>query len=1342
MKGIARAWIIFSLTALAFSLAFAFFARRAGAQDVTPPPPSTDEAIAAALQSAVQANEQHVLGFLINDVEINHIAYSKDGRTALLWLSQRDPATGEILGREPALAIARNPQGVIAKSTDWQIDFEFGRDFALNLSTLPAELVTEDVRQRFSAIQGAVSQAAVTHTGYKLPWSTALRIKLTGSVGHFLDYNSCSETYCRYAYDFWNPDPGNRMFPLLASKGGVVQAYRESCQNGATDCTNYLVLRDDSTTPTTYQLYYHLAYDSVPDDYTPGTYIQQGQYVGDVDDTGYSSDHHLHFHVYETRSNSAYSWGISVRIIFSDVSVNGGEPRTCAETINHSGYGTECSAGPDGKKLTADDNYYISGNTGAFPPSGSLSTPAPWSTLTERVMTVSGPASDNLGIARVQVLVNYDGTWRSIADANHTNGVYSAAVDVCTAGIPDGPFALATRIWDKEGNWVAQYTGTRQVFKNVPCGSGAPSVPLCVPSANEVALYSEPFYAGSCKKFTAGKYTTSMLTPVGDNAAQSIQVGDNVRAVLFERNDDLNLNRAQGRVETFTAADANLGDNRLGARQASALWVFNSTDIANPSLIEPFLTYPGNRVDSDSNADLAPNPPNPTSTDSLVLAWTGGRGATFCTGSLVRNGATVKTMSAQKAQTWSVGSLPAGTYTWTITACNGLTSCSGATTNSSSLTFTVDPASLPTTGAVNTPTAVYEFQSGASDWTGTGLWRWGDANRFGTTTKAWIFNNGTSIADATYRAGDLTSPPITIAAAGNYYLYYKFFSGVEGPVYDAQTFAGAFWDQRRIQVSVNGGDFTDVSGGQLIDDTQNSASYWPETALALGNFSAGQVVRVRFHFDTVDGTNNNLYGWAVDDISITNVPFDPGCKDNNDTPATASPLTLGTPVNNRICPQGDVDVFSFAGAAGTPLLIDLDAKSLNSANPLDSVVSLLDDSGRDVLALNDDEDINNLNEARYRDSFIETVLPKAGTYYVRVKAWNYPGGGDVNHTYRLTVAQNATIPRPTISLIQPADPTRLPVVPFIVEVNAADPDGTGIKQVDFYWHANSWDNTTTWVKFASDVNGSDGWWSIFNPSGDTTGSAFYILATNNSGGTSGLLVRDLAPDLSTPYSTLNPLPATTNSTAVLLTWSANDLQNDIERFDVQYRFNAGAWTDWSVKPAGSAVSAWFVGQPGTYQFRLRAVDSKGNQEAYPSGAEASTTLNGVCSNDNSEPGNNTSSGAISLLAGQTHEFVFCQSDTDWVSFQAQQGVEYLIFIHSVSGGAAARVNLYNPAGSLVLQGQASAPGAPLVWRWSAPANGTYKIEIRPLDPTIYGSDVRYAIYAGPGKWIFMPSISR
>ncbi len=1301
--------------------------RSASAQEPTPPSPDVDRALREATGLAIQANRASILGFLINEVEINNIVYSQDGRTALVWLQQRDPDTGDVIGREPGLAIARNPSGQGVQASDWKVTIQSAESFGSELKALPAELASEEMLERFAAQASAAPAAAQTFTGYKLPWSTALNIKITGSVGHFLDYNSCSEASCRYAYDFWNPDASNRMFPLLAAKGGVVVAYKETCNNGDTNCTNYIVLRDDSTSPATYQLYYHIARSSVPDHFVSGqTYVPQGEYIGNVDDTGYSSDHHLHFHVYTSPSNSAYSWGNSVRIIFSDVPFNGGEPRTCSETINHPGYGTECSMGKDGKKGGGDDDILTSGNVGANPPTGQLDSPAPWAVVTGSTLAVSGTASDNLGITKVQILANYDGTWKVLDNANYANGSFSKTLDLCALGVPDGPMSLAVRIFDVEGNWAARFTGQREIFKNAACGSsGSVVTPACTPAAGQVGIYSEVNFGGSCKKLGAGVFNAASLG-VLNNKIASIQVSSGTCATLYDRDGADPL----GRTETLSATDYNLADNRIGATLASSVEVAPCTGQVD----EPFLTFPGNQVDTDGNSRLAPNPPGPTSADSLVLAWTGGTGSLGFTSSLT--GAQSMSMAQANTNTWPVGTLKPGNYTWTVTA---IGSGSG-NTNSTALNFTVGAGSLPASAAVTAPVS-YSMEDGAPGWTGTGLWKLTSLDKptRGATT-AWLFSGGSNFSDPTFRAGDLTSPPITLPASGTMYLRFRYYSDVEGAPYLTQRLATPHWDQRRVQISTdNGATFSDLY--QLSDDTQGIL--WLDSpAISLAAY-ANKTVRLRFHFDAVDPLDNAGLGWAVDDVRLETTPPD-ACADNNTSPSSAQAVTVnGAAVSGTICPGGDSDYYSFSGTAGMPVRIDIDAQTLTSGNPLDPFIALLDSNGRDVLAMNDDEDPNN-PEPRFRDSIIATVLQRTGTYYVRVRAWDHPGGGGGFHQYRLTVSQTVAARPDSIVMTKPVDPKKIPVVPFIVEAAVQDNiAGGGISRVDFYWHSPDWVNGS-WTKFATDTDGSDGWWSIFNPTGDTTGSAFYILATNNGGGSRGVLVTGLVPDYTAPTSSMNSLSTPVNSTAVNLTWTAQDLQNDIDHFDVQYRFNGGAWTNWNQQPPAQARSAWFVGDPGTYEFRMRAVDMAGNQEAFPSSAQARVQLTGACTPDSfDQAGDGARASAQEQALNTSVIHRLCQNDTDFVRFNAAAGQEVMIFLASKSGGAAARARLTDSAGTTqYLDFAAASVGTSAVARWTAPADGSYYLEITSIDARVYGTDVQYLLYVGAPRQLFLPVLGK
>ena len=114
------------------------------------------------------------------------------------------------------------------------------------------------------------------------------------------------------------------MFDVHAAKSGTVKQAVWRHPNGDPNNGNYLVLEDTTTNPTTYQLYLHLAQDSIPEAFRNiGAFVAQGDFLGVADDTGVSSGNHLHFHVH----TYAYSyWGTSVDITFEDVSINGGRP--------------------------------------------------------------------------------------------------------------------------------------------------------------------------------------------------------------------------------------------------------------------------------------------------------------------------------------------------------------------------------------------------------------------------------------------------------------------------------------------------------------------------------------------------------------------------------------------------------------------------------------------------------------------------------------------------------------------------------------------------------------------------------------------------------------------------------------------------------------------------------------------------------------------------------------------------------------------------------------------------------------------------------------------------------
>ena len=340
---------------------------------------------------------------------------------------------------------------------------------------------------------------------------------MTWSIGH----KSCSGSDCKYAFDFAD----GSMFPIQAAKGGSVFAAQWTCNNGSTKCTNYLILQDNSTTPVSYQLYYHLANGSIPASLrVKGARVNQGQYIGNVDDTGYSTANHLHFMVH---TNSYGYWGASVDITFKDVDINydpvtkGGRPRMTYEASQYGGQGR---------------NNYVSGNRPANAPTGSITAPTPGQVFTSNNLVVSGVGKDDKGITKVQVIANYDNSWHEVGQPA-TSAKFSIPIDMCAAGkeMPDGPIILAVNLYDVEGNQSYGNVGFRGITKNFPCKS-VPVQPTCVPETNQVALFSQPNYTGACKVFNPGDYgNRASMGSFSGNEAASVLVGSNAQITIWQK---------------------------------------------------------------------------------------------------------------------------------------------------------------------------------------------------------------------------------------------------------------------------------------------------------------------------------------------------------------------------------------------------------------------------------------------------------------------------------------------------------------------------------------------------------------------------------------------------------------------------------------------------------------------------------------------------------------------------------------------------------------------------------------------------------------------------------------
>ncbi len=267
---------------------------------------------------------------------LDEIQFNSDNTQAMLWMAESDEDE-DILAREPEMVLA-----IWDETTRmWQLHQMSDEDFISVF--MGSDFKDSEIASRFFPdADPKASPTGVVYGGYKLPWKAGLTKRLTWSVAH----GSCyPKYYCTYAFDFAD----GTMFEILASKGGYVYHWRDTCSNNDSGCTNSITIEDRTTNPWTYQIYLHLAKGSIPANLkVKGTPVAQGMKLGNADNTGNSTGHHLHFMVIEKTTLDScrnYCFGRSVDITFSDVSINwhdgtrGGRPRLAYEAAWYGGVG-------------------------------------------------------------------------------------------------------------------------------------------------------------------------------------------------------------------------------------------------------------------------------------------------------------------------------------------------------------------------------------------------------------------------------------------------------------------------------------------------------------------------------------------------------------------------------------------------------------------------------------------------------------------------------------------------------------------------------------------------------------------------------------------------------------------------------------------------------------------------------------------------------------------------------------------------------------------------------------------------------------------------------------------
>ena len=505
-----------------------------------PPPPEqvTDE-VKSDLSYAFEKRLNTSTGFRsqvfdLFSPEIDTAFIAPDGKTAVIWLALRDDS-GRILATEPGLALAKKIDNrwevLLPGDLDWEETFA-----GLSDEMLPLE-------QRSAPGNAAIDNLSVTTTltGYYLPYAAGTKQWLEGSISHFQDipelgYPSCKDINginpCRYAYDFTNVDH----FPLVASKDGTVYASRDSCSDGNTTCTNYIVLKD-SNSPT-YQIYLHLSQYTIPDTLTNGTLVKRGQYIGDTDDTGYSTSNHVHFMVVDSIwAASGYYWGFSTDIRFADVPINGGIPRTCYEVTSFPIYdvATEC-IGDKSDPSNPNNDWFVSGNIGAYPPTGALTRPIAGAIVASgenKWMDVTATATDDVHVEAVQLLANLNNQWVTIGDKitkTNSNGEYDWDVNLFESAPVNGPLEVALRVWDHEGN-VAPALNPRTIQVDHAC---PPPTSQLYPAVSFDSTATKLSWSATSNGAGLGSFELQWTTIPGTwDATNTMSIPGNLRSTWF-----------------------------------------------------------------------------------------------------------------------------------------------------------------------------------------------------------------------------------------------------------------------------------------------------------------------------------------------------------------------------------------------------------------------------------------------------------------------------------------------------------------------------------------------------------------------------------------------------------------------------------------------------------------------------------------------------------------------------------------------------------------------------------------------------------------------------------------
>lgn len=123
-------------------------------------------------------------------------------------------------------------------------------------------------------------------------------------------------------------------------------------------------------------------------------------------------------------------------------------------------------------------------------------------------------------------------------------------------------------------------------------------------------------------------------------------------------------------------------------------------------------------------------------------------------------------------------------------------------------------------------------------------------------------------------------------------------------------------------------------------------------------------------------------------------------REPNNTLKNTQQINLPIIINGRIDYPGDKDIFSFEGKEGDEIVAEVQARKLDS--PLDSIIKLMDEDGKQLIYNDDREDQGSGLNTHHADSYIRFTLPKDGKYSVQIADAQSAGGEE--YAYRLRIS--------------------------------------------------------------------------------------------------------------------------------------------------------------------------------------------------------------------------------------------------------------------------------------------------------------------------------------------------